>query len=123
MKMTSRCTKSFPAAALLLLIGSAFTSAQSPTPTPASDSTITSTAEIGVRGVDVNGNENKYRSDLNYRPGIRVFDSSFLIDNKESGSNFFDSALVTTSGWGGDPSGFFKMNIERTGFYRFDSNI
>jgi hypothetical protein len=76
-----------------------------------------------VRGVHVNGSDNKYRSDLNYRPGPRVFDSSFLIDNKEGHGNFFDSALVTTSGWGGDPSGMFRFNIERTGFYRFDSNI
>jgi len=69
-----------------------------------------------VRGVDVNGNDNKYRSDLNYKPGFRVFDSTFLINNKEGHSNFFDSALVTASGWGGDPSGVFRANIERTGF-------
>ena len=103
----------------------------SPTPTPSSSTTsspdsgdgITSTFEIGLRGVHVNGADNKYRSDLNYRPGVRVFDSSFLIDNKEGHNNFFDSALITTSGWGGDPTGMFRVNIERGGFYRFDSNI
>ncbi len=103
---------------------------QTPTPSPspsdttssASGSNITSTVELGVRGVHVNGNDNKYRSDLNYRPGLRLFDSSFLIEN-EPGRNFFDSALVTTSGWGGDPNGMFRMNVERTGFYKFDSNI
>jgi len=120
------------AAAILaasLTIGSAATFSQSPTPSPTPDiepSTgpgITSTVELGVRGVDVNGNDNKYRSDLNYKPGFRVFDSSFLINNKEGHNNFFDSALVTTSGWGGDPSGMFRANIERTGFYRFDTNL
>lgn len=113
------------AIALVLVVS---TSGQSPTPTAspsdvsASDSGINSTVELGVRGVHVNGDNDKYRSDLNYRPGFRVFDSSFLIESKP-GSNFFDSALVTTSGWGGDPTGMFRMNIERTGFYKFDSNI
>ncbi len=110
----------------LMLVTSA--TSQSPSPTPASTSTstgsgITSTVELGVRAIEVNGNDDKYRSDLNYRPGFRVFDSSFLIENKEGGNNFFDSALVTASGWGGDPSGMFRANIERNGFYRFDVNV
>lgn len=103
--------------------------AQTPSQSPSSGGTassggdgVTSTVEIGVRGMEVNGNDNKYRSDLNYRPGFRVFDSSFLLENRENG-NFFDSLLVTTSGWGGDPSGVFRLNLERTGFYRLDSNI
>ena len=117
--------------AIVLTIGCAITLSQTPTPSPTPDDTrvpttspgITSTVELGVRGLDVNGNENKYRSDLNYRSGFRVFDSSFLINNKEGSNNFFDSALVTTSGWGGDPSGMFRANIERVGFYKFDTNL
>ena len=116
---------------VFLLAGAIGISAQSPSPSPTPaasgaqdrDGGITSTVELGVRGVHVNGNENKYRSDLNYRPGFRVFDSSFLIEGKKGESNFFDSALVTTSGWGGDPTGMFRLNVERTGFYKFDSNI
>ena len=94
---------------LIALASVVAVSGQSPTPTAtpsgsASDSGINSTVELGVRGVHVNGNNDKYRSDLNYRPGFRIFDSSFLIESKP-GSNFFDSAMVTTSGWGGDPTG------------------
>ena len=37
---------------------------------------LTSSIEFGIRGVHVNGNDNKYRSDLNYKPGFRVFDGS-----------------------------------------------
>lgn len=129
--MKSVCKSVCPLFATISLIAVAFivpTFGQSPTPTAtpsadsASDSPITSTIELGVRGVHVNGDNDKFRSDLNYRPGFRVFDSSFVIENKP-GSNFFDSALVTTSGWGGDPTGVFRLNVERTGFYRFDSNI
>jgi hypothetical protein len=84
---------------------------------------LTSSVEVGVRGVSVNGNDNKYRSDFNYRPGLRVFDSSFLLENKDGKSRFIDSLLVTSSGWNSDPSGFTRISVERVGFYRFDSKI
>jgi hypothetical protein len=84
---------------------------------------ITSTIELGVRGLDVNGSDNKFRSDFNYKPGFRVFDSSFLIENKEKKGRFFDSLLVTASGWNADPTGFFRLNAEKTGAYRFDSTV
>lgn len=101
---------------------------QTPSPSPSPSTTIggyevTSSIEIGVRGSDVSGNENKFRSDLNYRDGLRVFDSSFLFENKSGDRNPFDSALIMSSGWGGDPSGMFRANFEKTGTYRFDSNI
>ena len=112
---------------LLLAIGSF---AQSPTPTPSSSSDwgipgldVTSSFEIGGRWVDVSGNENKFKSDFNYRDGIRVFDSSFLIENNGGDRNAFDSALVMWSGWGGDPTGMFRLNFEKAGTYKFDSNI
>lgn len=110
------------------------TPSPSPTPAPASSGTstvtniggydITSSVEIGLRGLDVNGDHDKYRSDLNYGPGLRVFDSSFLMENTLSSDRRpFDSLLVQSSGWGGDPSGSFRLNVDRTGLYKFDSNI
>ncbi len=109
----------------LVLAAGVSVSAQTPTPTPSDDTDegykVTSTIELGVRGMSVNGADNKYRSDLNYRPGFRVFDSSFLVENKEG--KIFDSALITSTGWGGDPSGMFRFNMEKTGIYRFDSNL
>ena len=110
------------------------TAGQTPSPSPAASSgsssvtniggfDITSSVEIGLRGLDVNGDHDKYRSDLNYGPGLRVFDSSFLMENTSGGRNPFDSLLVQTSGWGGDPNGSFRLNVDRTGLYKFDSNI
>lgn len=111
-------------------IAVATTPAQTPSasPTPSSTTTaggfdITSTVELGVRGLDVNGDHEKYRSDLNYRAGFRVFDSSFLIENRGTGRKPFDSLLMQSSGWGSDPSGSFRLNVDRTGIYKFDSNI
>jgi hypothetical protein len=102
--------------------------AQTPTPSPTAASSdgsyeIASSVELGIRGLDINGNSDKYRSDLNYRAGFRIFDSSFLIENKSKNGSFFDSALVTSSGWGSDPNGTLRASLEKAGAYRFDANV
>jgi len=87
----------------------------------AGDYTIISTLEFGYRGLSVAGDHNKYQSDLNYRAGPRLFDSSFLMrsrDGKDGG--LFDTALVTTTGWGADPNGHLRINVEKPKWYRFD---
>ena len=84
---------------------------------------ISSSVEFGVRAKDLNGSENKFRSDLNYKTGFRVFDSSFLIESNNPNRDKMDSLLVQSSGWGADPSGYMRINAERVGFYRLDSNL
>ncbi|MDI1243453.1 MAG: hypothetical protein PSX80_16185 [bacterium] len=115
----------FLAAATCIFAGSSL--GQTPTPSPGSDDryTVKASTEIGGRWVDVYGNENKFRSDLNYKNGFRVFDSSILIEDNGDASDFkvFDSALIMASGWGSDPSGFVRANMERTGLYRFDATV
>jgi hypothetical protein len=115
-----------------LLMATSGLQAQTPTPTPtpaASNGTViggyevTSTIEIGVRGLDVNGSHDKFRSDFNYKPGLRLFDSSFLMEDKEGKKGVFDSLLITTSGWNADPTGYLRINMEKTGLYRFDSKV
>src|ERR1043165_1572172 len=46
------------------------------------DYTITSSIELGYRGLRVGGDLNKYQSDLNYKTGPRLFDSSLLMQSK-----------------------------------------
>lgn len=114
-----------------LLFATIDSQAQTPQASPSSSNEpvtfmgydVTSSFEFGVRGISINGNDNKYRSDFNYRPGFRVFDSSFLLENKEKKSKFVDSFLVTSSGWNADPSGFTRVTVEKVGLYRFDTNI
>ena len=102
---------------------------QTPSPSPTAEIIedgykITSSMELGVRGLSVNGDHDKFRSDLNYRPGVRIFDSSFLIENNNQfGGKLFDSALITSSGWGADPQGSFRFNMDKTSVYRFESNV
>ena len=70
-----------------------------PTETPteagedAGNYTITSSIEVGYRGIRVDGDLNKYRSDLNYKAGPRLFDSSFLVRAKRA------KALCSTRCW------------------------
>jgi hypothetical protein len=113
-------------AALLWLAAGSEAQTPTPSPTPTEETgnfRITSSIEVGIRGLKVNGDHEKYRSDLNYRPGVRFFDSSFTVENHSPGTRWFDTAAVTTSGWGGDPSGSFRLSMDKVGIYKFDSNI
>jgi hypothetical protein len=98
---------------------------QSSTPTDgeaAENYTVTSSIELGYRGLSVDGNHNKYQSDLNYKAGPRLFDTSFLMQAKEGRAQLFDNVLVTTTGWGGDPQGNLRFSVEKSSAYRFDGN-
>jgi hypothetical protein len=81
---------------------------------------ITSSLEFGYRGIRVDGDEQKYRSDLNYKAGPRIFDSSFLMQSKDGKGGLFDTLLVTASGWGADPTGSMRISVEKPKWYRFE---
>jgi hypothetical protein len=133
---------------LVLAAGAAIAAEPTPTPTPtptpkkadakkaepkaettsaqtgedAGDYTITSSIEIGYRGLRVDGDLNKYKSDLNYKAGPRLFDSSFLMRSKDGKGGLFDTLLVTSSGWGGDPYGQMRILAEKPKWYRFEGS-
>ena len=124
---------------LVLMLVSGIANAQQPSPSPspkksdaktqsstaeagedAGNYTVISSIELGVRGLSVRGDHNKYRSDLNYSAGPRLFDSSFLLRSKDGKGGLFDTFLVTSSGWGADPSGNMRLSVEKPQWYRFD---
>lgn len=86
----------------------------------AGDYTIISSIEVGYRGRSVGGDLNKYRSDLNYKAGPRLFDSSLLMRSKDGKGGLFDTLLVTSTGWGADPNGQLRVSMEKPKWYRFD---
>ena len=89
----------------------------------AGDYTVTSTVELGYRGLRVVGDLNKYQSDLNYKAGPRLFDSSLLMQSKPgTKGGLFDTLLVTSTGWGGDPQGQVRFTMEKSSLYKFDGN-
>ncbi|HVI71801.1 MAG TPA: hypothetical protein VM656_09980, partial [Pyrinomonadaceae bacterium] len=112
-----------------------FVAAQSPTPSPtpgssdkpteagenAGDYTVISSVEFGYRGLSVDGDLNKYQSDLNYKAGPRLFDSSFLLRSKEGNGTLFETFLINSTGWGADPQGNLRASVEQPEWYRFDA--
>jgi hypothetical protein len=83
--------------------------------------TVNSSIEIGVRGIVIDGNADKYRSDLNYTPGFRLFDTSLLMKANNNDGFLFDTLMASSFGWGGDPNKYLRINAEKTKWYRFDS--
>ena len=86
----------------------------------AGDYTVISSVEFGYRGLRVDGDLNKYQSDLNYKAGPRLFDSSFLLRSTDSKGGLFETFLVTSTGWGADPQGNLRVSVEHPKWYRFD---
>ncbi len=115
--------------ALLVILGSLMLVNAQPPPSPTPDEVelggfkVRSSIELGVRGKSIDGSENKYKSDFNYKSGFRVFNSSFSMEDKEGKNRAFDSLLINSSGWGADPSGFARVNVEKTGGYRLTANV
>jgi len=88
----------------------------------AGDFLLVSSIEFGYRGLSVDGDLNKYQSDLNYKAGPRVFDSSFLLRSRDGNKGgLFETFLVTTTGWGADPNGNVRVSAEQPEWYRFDA--
>lgn len=87
----------------------------------AGDYTVTSTIEFGYRGQRVDGDVNKFKSDLNYKAGPRLFDSSLFLRSKDGGKgDLFESLMVTSTGWGADPTGNMRISVEKPEWYRFE---
>lgn len=82
--------------------------------------TVMSTLEFAYRGQRVDGDINKFKSDLNYKAGPRLFDSTFLMKSKDGKGDLFDTLLVTSTGWGADPSGNMRISMEKPTWYRFE---
>ena len=123
---------------LVLTVTAGLVAAQQPSPSPsptksdapdtpvesgedAGDYTVISSVEFGYRGLSVDGDHNKYQSDLNYRTGPRLFDSSFLLRSKNGNGALFETFLVNSTGWGGDPNGNIRASVEQPEWYRFDA--
>jgi hypothetical protein len=127
-KITPRRSSIFAHLAALALAGFSSIAAQTPSPSPEPEVTlgdyrVTAVTEVGFRWRSVDGNFNKYRSDLNYKQGFRSFDSSFLLQAPEGKGTYFDSLLISNTGWGSDPQGSTRVNMEKLGAYKFTSNV
>jgi hypothetical protein len=81
---------------------------------------IVDSFETGYRFADISGNRGKYRSDENYRNGLRLLGSSFSANSKEGHGGLFDEIILNTQGLGNDPYEFASFRIQKNGLYRYD---
>src|ERR1700744_2670869 len=76
---------------------------------------ITQSWELGYRFASVGGDDGKYRSDVNYRNGIRLLDSSLTVNSKDGHGKWFDEIVLTTQGLGNDPYESVTLRIQKNG--------
>jgi len=81
---------------------------------------ITNSFETGYRFSLVGGDLGEYRSDVNYRNGLRLLGSSVSIDSKDGHGHYFDQILLNTMGLGNDPYQSATLRIQKNGLYRYD---
>lgn len=85
-------------------------------------STVT-TLEIGHRFVDTDGSLDRYLSDVNTRDGFRVLDYSLDMRAQPGTGLLFDFLHADVNNAGGDQSQAFSLRMDKTKWYRFDSNV
>ena len=85
-------------------------------PTGASGQAIPLELEIGYRFVDVDGNDDMYRSQINDREGILLRSLTFATGTV--GGSFVDSLRVDAFDLGAGPAGRFRLEAGKTGLYR-----
>ena len=83
---------------------------------------IHSNAEVGWRFLGNSGSFDQYRSDLNYDRGIRLMSGDFVAKAENGSGALFDNILFNAFGWGGDPTEYTHLQVEKDNWYRFDAS-
>ncbi len=76
--------------------------------------------ETGYRFHSVDGNQDRYRSDINYGNGIRLLSSILSVNSKEGHGKLFDEIVLTTLGLGNDPYQSANLRVQHNRWYRYD---
>ncbi len=79
----------------------------------------TGSFEIGFRHVDVSGNEDKYKEDVNYTKGPRLFKLDLNIVPGTKGGQYFDLVSISASNMGGDPYEHLSFSLKKHRKYNF----
>src|SRR5215831_2659674 len=104
---SARPLRSLAWTAAVLLAGAAWADAQ----------TVPVDIELGYRFVDVSGNDQEYRTQINDRPGVLLRS----LDYTAPGSlGFLDTLQITGSDIGAGPAGQFRLLAARTDVFRLN---
>ncbi len=66
----------------------------------AGDYNVVQSWEFGYRFASIGGDEGKYRSDVNYRDGVRLLGSYLTVNSKDGHGRWFDEIVLTHAGAG-----------------------
>src|ERR1035437_4327175 len=75
--------------------------------------------ELGDRFLSVDGNEDAYRSHINYGNGLRLLSSSFAAFSKDGKNGWLDRLTINTQGLGNDPYESARLHAESR-WYDYD---
>jgi hypothetical protein len=81
---------------------------------------VTTSFELGYRHHTVDGNEDKYRADVNFGNGIRLLSGNFTAHSREGHGTYFDEIVLNVQGLGNDPYGFSNLRVQKNKLYRYD---
>ncbi len=84
------------------------------------DYNIVQSWELGYRYHLVGGDDGKYRSDVNYRNGVRLLSSYLTINSKDGHGKLYDEIVLNTQGLGNDPYESVTLRVQKNGLYRYD---
>lgn len=76
--------------------------------------------ETGYRFAEIDGNRGKYRSDVNYRNGVRLLGSNLTMHSKNGMGRYFDELVLSTQGLGNDPYQSSVLRMQKNKLYRYD---
>jgi hypothetical protein len=115
---------------VLLLTGAHSRAQQVVAPTPETvcsprgstwdDYNILDSFETGYRFASVTGNQDEYRSSVNFGDGIRLLSGDLSLNSKDGHGSLFDQAVLSTRGLGGDPYEAATLRIEKNRWYQYD---
>jgi opacity protein-like surface antigen len=74
---------------------------------------------FGYRFVDTTGTVERYKQDINLDDGLRLFSFNLQIMPNETFKNLFDRIDLNMYNFGGDPYETFRINIQKSGKYKF----
>jgi hypothetical protein len=75
--------------------------------------------EFGYRFAQIDGNEGKYRSDVNFRNGLRLLSSSLRLHSRDGKARWADEVLVHTQGLGNDPYQIARVSARHNRLYEY----
>jgi len=90
--------------------------------TQAGNYAVSNSFELGYRFRTVGGNQDRYRSDINFGNGIRLLSGSVRATSRDGHGKWFDEFVLNTQGIGHDPYQSVSLRLRRNRFYRYDGS-